>query len=163
MANKHESMHIDPYEKAWIIVSILMLIVFFGAVTVAGLSFGVRVPDPVQRVNPNDLAATGTFAEPGLKVVAPKRYEAYIVAQTWSFNPREIEVPVGSVVKFYVTSKDVQHGFKLQNTNVNMQIVPGQVSSLAVKFDKPGEYDFICTEYCGIGHAAMYGKVIVVP
>ena len=44
-----------------------------------------------------------------------------------------------------------------------MQIVPGQVSSLMVKFDEPGEYDFICTEYCGIAHATMYGKVIVTP
>ena len=78
MANKHESMHIDPYEKTWIIISIFMLLIFFGAITVAGLSFGVRVPDPVARVNPNDLAASGTFAEPGLKEVAPKRYEAYI-------------------------------------------------------------------------------------
>ncbi len=163
MANKHESMHIDPYERTWILVSILMLIVFFGAITVAGLSFGVRVPDPVARVDPTNLEASSTFAEPGLKEVAPKRYEAYIVAQTWSFNPREITVPVGSIVKFYVTSRDVQHGFKLQNTNVNMQIVPGQVSSLEVKFDEPGEYDFICTEYCGIAHATMYGKVTVVP
>lgn len=163
MAKQHETLHIDPYERTWIIISILMLIVFFGAITVAGLSFGVRVPDPVARVNPNDLEASGSFAEPGLKEVAPKRYEAYIVAQTWTFNPREITVPAGSIVKFYVTSRDVQHGFKLQNTNVNMQIVPGQVSSLAVKFDEPGEYDFICTEYCGIAHATMYGKVIVTP
>jgi cytochrome c oxidase subunit 2 len=163
MANKQESLHIDPYEKTWIFVSILMLIVFFGAITVAGLSFGVRVPDPVARVDPTNLEASGTFAEPGLKEVAPKRYEAYIVAQTWTFNPAEITVPAGSIVKFYVTSRDVQHGFKLQNTNVNMQIVPGQVSSLAVKFDEPGEYEFICTEYCGIAHATMYGKVIVTP
>ncbi len=163
MANQRESMHIDPYERTWILVSILMLIVFFGAITVAGLSFGVRVPDPVARVNPNKLEESITFAEPGLKEVAPKRYEAYIVAQTWTFNPAEITVPAGSIVKFYVTSRDVQHGFKLQNTNVNMQIVPGQVSSLMVKFDEPGEYDFICTEYCGIAHATMYGKVIVTP
>ena len=163
MTNKHESMHIDPYEKTWIMISILMLIAFFVAITVAGLSFGVRVPDPVARVDPNNLEASGTFAEPGLKEVAPKRYEAYIVAQTWTFNPAEITVPAGSIVKFYVTSRDVQHGFKLQNTNVNMQIVPGQVSSLAVKFDEPGEYEFICTEYCGIAHATMYGKVIVTP
>jgi cytochrome c oxidase subunit 2 len=163
MANQRESMHLDSYERTWIIVSILMLVIFFGAVTVAGLSFGVRVPDPVQRVDPRDLGNSVSFSEPGLKEIAPKRYEAYIVAQTWSFNPREMTVPAGSIIKFYVTSKDVQHGFKLQNTNVNMQVVPGQVSSLAVKFKEPGEYTFICTEYCGIGHAAMYGKVIVTP
>ena len=64
---------------------------------------------------------------------------------------------------FYVTSKDVQHGFQIEGTNVNMQIVPGQVSMLSHRFDKPGEYLWVCHEYCGTGHAAMYGKVIVTP
>jgi cytochrome c oxidase subunit 2 len=62
-----------------------------------------------------------------------------------------------------VTSKDVQHGFQIDGTNVNMQIVPGQVSKLSHTFTVPGEYRFVCHEYCGAGHAAMYGKVIVTP
>ncbi|MCB8987135.1 MAG: hypothetical protein H6661_05250 [Ardenticatenaceae bacterium] len=49
---------------------------------------------------------------------------------------------------FYVTSKDVQHGFRINETNVNMQIVPGEVSKLTITFDEPREYDFICHEYC---------------
>jgi cytochrome c oxidase subunit 2 len=61
-----------------------------------------------------------------------------------------------------VTSTDVQHGFKIQDTNVNMQIVPGQVSKLTFTFDEVGEYPYICTEFCGLGHAAMFGTVMVV-
>ncbi|MGQ9491600.1 MAG: hypothetical protein ACUVR4_12035 [Anaerolineae bacterium] len=34
-------------------------------------------------------------------------------------------MPVGSTVTFYVTSADVQHGFAIRDTNINMQIVPG--------------------------------------
>jgi cytochrome c oxidase subunit 2 len=30
-----------------------------------------------------------------------------------------------------------------------------------VTFDKPGEYLFICHEYCGLAHQTMAGKVIV--
>jgi cytochrome c oxidase subunit 2 len=56
----------------------------------------------------------------------------------------------------------VQHGFKIQDTNINMQIVPGQVSKLTYTFDRVGEFPYICTEYCGLGHAAMYGVVNVV-
>ena len=75
---------------------------------------------------------------------------------------REVEVPVNSTVTFYVTSRDIQHGFKLQDTNINMQIVPGQVSKLTHTFDEAGEYPYICTEYCGVGHAAMFGSLTVV-
>jgi cytochrome c oxidase subunit 2 len=37
------------------------------------------------------------------------------------------------------------------------------VSKLTYTFDRIGEYPYICTEYCGIGHAAMFGTIKVVP
>lgn len=160
-----ESMHIDPYERAWIGVSIVLLVIFMAAIGVAGFALGIQVPSPEQRVDPRTVASdpNSPWSEPGLRELAPGKYEAYILAQTWAFLPREITVPVGSTVTFYVTSKDVQHGFKIQDTNVNMQIVPGQVSKLDITFDTAGRYDYICTEYCGAAHAIMYGTVIVEP
>ena len=160
-----ESMHIDPYERAWIIVSLVLLGIFIVAISVAGFALGIQVPSPEQRVDPRTVATdpNSPWSNPGLRELAPGKYEAYILAQTWQFMPREITVPVGSTVTFYVTSKDVQHGFKLQDTNVNMQIVPGQVSKLTFTFDEPGQYNYICTEYCGAAHAIMYGTVTVTP
>jgi cytochrome c oxidase subunit 2 len=160
-----ESMHIDPYERAWIIVSLVLLVVFTVAIGVAGFALGIQVPSPEQRVDPRTVGSdpNSPWSEPGLRELAPGKYEAYVLAQTWQFLPREITVPAGSTITFYVTSKDVQHGFKIQDTNVNMQIVPGQVSKLTVTFDEPGRYDYICTEYCGAAHAIMYGTVIVEP
>jgi cytochrome c oxidase subunit 2 len=161
MTSKNESMHVDPYERTWIIGSILLLILFFIAITIAGTMMGIQVPGQVGRVDPNTVAQSGEFSEPGLRELAPGKYEAHVLAKTWSFNPREITVPKGSTVTFYVTSQDVLHGFKLQDTNMNVMVLPGQVSSLTITFDKPGEYPYICTEFCGLGHAAMFGKVIV--
>ena len=157
-----QSMHIDPYEKNWIRLSIGLLVVFATAVTVAGFAFGFQVPTSEQRVDPRTVATEGPWANPGLQEISPGKYRAYILAQTWAFLPNEITVPVGSEVTFYVTSKDVQHGFKLQDTNINMQIVPGQVSKLTVTFDEPGVHDYICTEYCGAAHAIMFGTLTVV-
>ena len=160
-----ESMHIDPYERTWIGVSIVLLVVFMVAIGVAGFALGIQVPSPEQRVDPRTVATdtNSPWSDPGLRELSPGKYEAYVLAQTWAFLPREITVPAGSSVTFYVTSKDVQHGFKIQDTNVNMQIVPGQVSKLEIKFDEIGRYDYICTEYCGAAHAIMYGTVIVEP
>ncbi len=159
------SLHVHPYEKRWIIFSIALLIVFTVAVAVAAFALGIQVPSPEQRVDPRTVAVdpNSPWSNPGLREIAPGRYEAYILAQTWQFLPREIRVPVGSRVTFYVTSKDVQHTFKIQDTNINVQVVPGQVSKLTVTFKKPGTYPFICSEYCGVGHASMFGQIIVTP
>ncbi len=156
-------MHLHPYERVWIMASAALLVVFVIGITLAALSGGIAVPAPVGRVNPQTVDKEGPFASPGLRELAPGKYEAYIISQIWSFNPREITVPAGSTITFYVTSKDVQHGFQLEGTNINMQVVPGQISRLTAKLDRPGEYTFICHEYCGLGHATMFGKVIVTP
>lgn len=47
------------------------------------------------------------------------------------------------------------------DTNINMMVLPGQVSNLKTTFDKPGTYNVICHEYCGIGHHTMYGQIVV--
>jgi len=157
------SMNIDPAERGWMVASIILLVVFAVAVGIAGYALGVQVPAPERRVNPNLITEDGPFSEPGLREVSPGVYNAYILSQIWAFTPREIVVEEGAEVTFYVTSRDVQHGFKLQDTNVNFMIIPGQVSTLTVTFDEPGEYIFLCNEYCGTGHAAMFGVVTVEP
>ncbi|MBT8198859.1 MAG: cytochrome C oxidase subunit II [Acidimicrobiia bacterium] len=158
-----ESMGIDPYERNWIRLSLIILVLFFGLIALAGFALGFQVPGEEVRVDPQTVTDSGPFADPGLREIAPGEYEAYLVSRTFVFQPNELTVPVGSTIKFYVTSVDVQHGFKLQDTNVNMQIVPGQVSVLEATFDEIGEYPYICHEYCGIGHAAMFGTLRVVP
>ena len=155
------SLHIDPYEKNWMRLTVVLLVVFATAVTIAGFALGFQVPSPEERVNPNTVASEGPFSEPGLREYPDGSYDLYIVSQMFSFVPNEVTIPVGSEVTFYVTAVDVQQGFKIQNTNVNMQIVPGQVSKLTVTFAEPGSYEVICTEYCGSAHAQMYGTPTV--
>ncbi len=161
---KKKSMGVDPFERNWMLFSIGMLVVFFALVTIAGFALGFQVPGFETRVDPRTVTvdAGSPFSEPGLREISDGQYEAYVVARTFSFEPREIEIPVGSTVTIYVTSPDVQHGFKMQDTNVNMMVIPGQVSKLEYTFDRVGEFPYICTEYCGLGHAAMYGVVKVV-
>jgi len=81
----------------------------------------------------------------------------------WQFDPAEIDVPVGSTVDFYLTSKDVTHGFNISDKSVNMMAVFGGVTETSVYFDKPGTYSIVCHEYCGAGHQNMTGKVVVSP
>lgn len=158
-----QSMGIDAWERNWMRVSIALLVMFFATITVAGFAMGFTVPGADQEVDPGTLMDNEPWASPGLREISPGNYEAYVIARTWSFEPRELVVPVGSTVDIYVTSPDLQHGFKITDTNINMMVVPGQVSKLSYEFDTVGEFPYICHEYCGQGHAAMFGTVKVVP
>lgn len=165
MSQSSSSLHIDPVERTWMIIGVVMLVVFAAAVMTAGFVYGFQLPVPEAQVDPKLVATPGatTFGEPGFRELAPGQYEARILAQTWAFTPKEIRIPAGSKVTFYFTSKDVQHGVHVDATNINMMILPGQVSKLTATFDKPGTYNFICHEYCGVGHQGMYGQIIVEP
>jgi cytochrome c oxidase subunit 2 len=154
-------MSIDPYERQWMRVSVVLLVVFAGLVVTASIVFGFGVTGGHQRVDPATVTDSGPFATPGIRQVTPGVYEAHIVAQTFTYSPGSLTVPVGSEVTFFITSVDVQHGFIIENTNVNMQVVPGRVSTLTATFDKAGEYDYICSEFCGIGHHRMFGTLTV--
>ena len=156
-------MHIDPYEKKFMVIGVVVLVIFAISITVAGFMLGIQVPSPSQLIDPNTVSSQGPFSDPGLKELSPGNYELYIRAEAspWRFYPDEVIVPIGSTVTFQVTSADVQHGFKLQDTNINFMVLPGQVSTLTYTFDEPGEYPYICTEYCGVGHQNMYGVITV--
>ena len=151
----------DPYERNWLRFSLVLLVAFAVTVAIAGFALGFQVPGDESRVDPRTVTDSGPFANPGLRDLGNGEYEVYMVARAWAFDPRDITVPPGSTITFLITSTDVQHGFKLQDTNVNMQIVPGQVSKLTVTLDEPGEYPYICHEFCGVGHAAMFGTLTV--
>jgi cytochrome c oxidase subunit 2 len=156
-------LYIDAFERNWMILSIVMLVVFATVIGISSFAYGIQVPAPEMRVDPNTVAIEGPWSDPGLRELAPGKYEAYILAQTWVFIPKTIDVKVGDTVTFYITSKDVQHGFELEGTNINMMVLPGQVSKLTYTFEQAGEFQFLCHEYCGVGHHTMYGSVVVAP
>lgn len=159
-------MHIDPRERNYIVVTIALIIIFATALLVSAFAYGIQVPTPYERVNPNTIATPGAspWGDPldeRVRELAPFKYEAYILAQYWAFLPNRITVPKGSSITFYVTSKDVQHGFIIADTNINMMVIPGEVSTLTATFDEAGEYHFVCNEYCGVAHHTMFGTIVV--
>lgn len=165
-----QEIHIDYWEGIWIRVSFAILAIFVVAILVAAFAFNIRLPGAVGRVDPNNLDAPGSrfaSANLGAREMAPGIYEVNLVAQTWQFNGLgtpdfdPLTLPAGSEVTFYVTSKDIQHGFKVIGTNVNMMLLPGQISSLRATFENPGTYDVVCHEYCGPNHHNMYGQIVI--
>lgn len=110
---------------------------------------------------PDCLPYDKAYLEPKVVRIDDKTYQVFAVAQMWQFLPQEIYIPTGSEVDFFVTSKDVVHGFNIHEKNVNLMAIYGNLNKATVKFDKPGIYKITCHEYCGVGHQAMQAQVIV--
>ena len=154
-------MHVHRYERWWMTFGLAMLGVFLAIITVAAVADNINPPDGMRQIDPTKVASTPPFDRPGLRQVADGKYEAYYVAQVFSFTPASITIPQGSTVTFYVTSSDVVHGFFIAGTDVNMMVIPGWVNVQSHTFGKRGTYLLLCHEYCGIGHQNMFGKIEV--
>ncbi len=154
-------MKIHSYEKAFLSLGGILLVLCLGALLYASLAMGIHLPGHVAELDPQQVSTTPPFDNPGLHQTGENRYDAVIIGSMWMFNPAEIRVPRGAEVTFVSTSPDVLHGFNIEGTRINMMLIPGQVSRNTYRFREPGEHLIICHEFCGPGHHLMYGKIIV--
>jgi cytochrome c oxidase subunit II len=108
----------------------------------------------------------------GLRTVPEDAMEVEVVGQmfSWLFvyeNDKETEnelvVPQGRAIKLNISSTDVLHSFYLPAFRVKVDAVKGMPTYAWFYADEVGEYDIQCTEYCGVDHSAMVGKLRIVP
>lgn len=154
-------MHVHVYERIFLALSAIFLVLALAAIGASSAFGGAHLPEPLMRVDPRTVRDTPPFDQPGLRELAPGEYEAVMLAQAWAFTPAELQVPAGSTVHFRIASVDVTHGFMVEGTRVNLTLIPGQVSMASATFRQPGTYLIVCHEYCGVGHHAMSGRVVV--
>lgn len=103
-------------------------------------------------------------------VAPPDSYEIRVTASSWKWDfeypngtisTGELHVPVDRPVRMVMSSTDVLHSFFIPVFRVKQDVLPDRYSSVWFQATKEGEYDIFCTEYCGMGHAAMLAKVVV--
>jgi cytochrome c oxidase subunit 2 len=87
---------------------------------------------------------------------------------TWSFQYPEAKVtsgqltlPVNQPVELKLNARDVIHSFWVPEWRVKKDAVPGIETNVIVTPTKVGTFTVICTELCGLGHAAMRAKAVV--
>ncbi|MFC3959846.1 cytochrome c oxidase subunit II [Halovivax cerinus] len=157
-------MRIHTYEKLWLAGSFVLIVGFIVTITYGSVGLGITmIDDEANTVTPDEIGSDDRFSDPRVEQVGEDEYEVYVVAMTFIFQPDPIEVPASSEVTFYVTSRDVIHGFEVAGTNINSMAIPGQVAELTVEFDEPGTYGIVCNEYCGPQHHTMEGSLVVTP
>ncbi len=157
-------MHIDPLERKWAYISLAIAALFVSVILIDSLFHGVNAPSNVETIDSARLHLTEEFAEDNLGVQVDDAGNIIIrmVAGRYSFFPKHITVPADTPLKFRWASIDVLHGVHMPMTNMSTMIVPGYVSEVNTVLPKPGDYPFLCNEYCGLGHDHMWSKVTVV-
>jgi cytochrome c oxidase subunit 2 len=72
-----------------------------------------------------------------------------------------LRLPLHRSIVLRMTSKDVIHSFWVPEFRQKQDLVPGIHPTLHITPNKLGTYPVVCTELCGLGHALMRSRVIV--
>ena len=70
-------------------------------------------------------------------------------------------MPKDEPVELKLVSKDVIHSFWVPQWRVKQDAVPGIETRLVVTPTKTGRFPLRCTELCGLGHATMLSRAVV--
>ena len=74
-----------------------------------------------------------------------------------------LRVPAGRPVRLLLTSRDVIHSFFVPALRLKQDALPGRYTQTWFNADAVGRYPIFCAEYCGLGHSAMIGELVVMP
>lgn len=162
MDEKHHD-QIAKWERRWIAGSGLMSLMFVVLIAYSLATEGAHIAQSAARGTPEQLLTQTIFTEPGVRATGPNQYDVSLVGQAFVWQPETVRVPVDAEITFYLTARDVIHGWQVERTNLNVEVIPGEVSRLRTTFTEPGRYRVSCNEYCGIGHQNMIGWIEVVP
>jgi cytochrome c oxidase subunit 2 len=73
----------------------------------------------------------------------------------------ELHLPLDKPVKALLRAVDVLHDFYVPEFRAKMDMVPGMVTYFWFTPTRPGTFDVLCFELCGVGHYSMRAKVVV--
>ena len=73
----------------------------------------------------------------------------------------DLHIPIDQPIKVNLRSIDVLHDFYIPQFRAKMDMVPGVVTYYWFTPIRTGNFEILCMEYCGTGHYAMKGRVIV--
>ena len=109
--------------------------------------FGATIPANVD-------ASLGSASAIGLDQNDPAAKDDIVTAA--------LVVPVNREVRLKLQAQDVIHSFFVPELRLKQDAVPGLNVEAHFKATKPGEYEIVCAELCGLGHYRMHGALRVV-
>ena len=111
------------------------------------------------------MVARYTVRHDGDKPVVhmPPNSDVYIPARLYDWGKFIPELEQGANYRLHFATMAMKHAVIIREMKIMKRIKEGKAKMIEVTPTLVGEYDVICGEFCGIGHASMVGKMIVVP
>ena len=160
---------IHRVELIWIIVAFVwgvvmfFMMIYWHAAGSQNLSSVAYRTSPAQFANKVQAMIDGnTVRQEGAYPVVhpPPGSDVYLMGRVYMWWPM-LELEKGQTYRLHLSSIDLQHGFSLQPTNINIQVHPGYETVLNITPNQAGQFGIVCNEYCGFGHHLMTGRIYV--
>ena len=89
------------------------------------------------------------------KTIGEDTREFTIKAFRFGYSPDVIEVNKGDFVRINIENTDTTHGIRIPELDLKGETI------IEFTANKIGEFSWYCTVYCGEGHKAMSGKLVI--
>ncbi len=147
----------EKHLKRWINIPHTCVLVFDVVILVAAIRVWVKVkqymPPAERTVRVMSQQWAWTFTDPG----PDNQLDTADDIRTTD----ELHLEAGKTYHFTLESKDVVHSFFVPAFRLKQDAVPGRVYTGWVRPIRPGEYDILCTQICGVGHGVMGARLVV--
>jgi cytochrome c oxidase subunit 2 len=168
------------WEIAYIVIPLLMVLVIFGFTFVVenNIDDVLRPPQVVVNVTAYQWGWIFQYSRPGLNPdvncttspqdcvtieTAPHAAPSSLPESYTSPLYPQLVLPENEVVRFFLRSDDVIHGFFVHAFNFSRYAQPGVVNSFEITPTSLGVYPGQCTQYCGLYHSEMLFSVRIMP
>ena len=154
-------------EITWTVIPLVLVLAMIVVSSVA-LAQNDREPKNAMRVEVlgQQFAWTVAYPPPG----AAEDMDGFIcfqgarehlrIARRCKSSPNLV-LPLGRPVRLHLTAREVIHSFFVPEFRQKQDAVPGLETEITVTPTKLGNFPFICTELCGLGHSLMRSRAIV--
>jgi cytochrome c oxidase subunit 2 len=99
-------------------------------------------------------------AQLGRSETPPRRVE--IEAKRFTYTPSEITLKKGEPVVLVFHTADVEHGFKLAEMNIKVNIKKNKDTEVSFTPTEVGHFVGKCAHFCGKGHGKMILQIDVI-
>jgi cytochrome c oxidase subunit 2 len=105
-----------------------------------------------------------------IEEIGPTHRVVDVTAQqfAWSFTypaakvtSGQLTLPVNQPVELKLSARDVIHSFWVPEWRMKKDAVPGVETNVIITPTKVGTFTVVCTVLCGLGHAAMRARAVV--
>lgn len=109
------------------------------------------------------LCLAPAFCSCGKKqpLTGPNPTHLQVSMRKFEIDPQVIRVKQGENVVLDVSTKDVEHGFEVEDLGINEPIQPGKPVAISLDTSRKGEFRVACSIICGAGHEDMTAKIMV--